>query len=164
MRGLNLWTWDHDLSQSQTLNQLRHSGAPYLPVFKNIFILREREHACKQGRGRERGRERIPRRLHVKFDARFHLNRESMTRAEIKSQTLKWLSHLGTPSLSLPIIQLANVCKRKLVEVIWEGEAGIIRLSPCFLGKIAFTSYWWPPLSYIKNWKWSSPSEHSPTA
>ena len=50
---------DHDLSRSQMLNLLSHSGAPR---FINLFF-KERQH--KQGRGREKGggRHRIQSRL-----------------------------------------------------------------------------------------------------
>ena len=65
------------------------------------FILRETE--CKQGRGRERRRQRIPSRLRaVSVEPDQGLgprNCEIMTRAEIKSQTFNQLSHPGTPSL-----------------------------------------------------------------
>ena len=69
---------------------------PWIDFLK--FILRER--AWKQGRGRERGRKRIPSRLHaVSAEPNVGLdpmNCEIMTWAEIKSQTPNKLSHPGT--------------------------------------------------------------------
>ena len=57
---------------------------------KYVFILREKEH--NQGRGRERGRERIPSRLHTvstELDTGLEpTNHKIMTGAEIKSWTL----------------------------------------------------------------------------
>ena len=50
--------WDHDLSQSQMLNQLSHPDAPEKNVLMFIF---EREN--EWGRGRKRGRHRIGSRL-----------------------------------------------------------------------------------------------------
>ena len=70
------------------------------------FIYRERERAStraskrEQGRGRQRGRQN-PSRLRAvstALDARLELmNREIVTRAEIKSRTLNRLSHPDTP-------------------------------------------------------------------
>ena len=63
--------------------------------------MRVSEHAHKQRRGRERGRERIPSRLcAVSTEPNTGLevtNREIMTRAKIKSLTLNRLSHPGAP-------------------------------------------------------------------
>ena len=57
-----------------------------------LFILTERERQCKQGRGRERGRERIPSRFCTdSTEPHAGLNRtncEIMTWAETKSRTL----------------------------------------------------------------------------
>ena len=65
------------------------------------LFLRARE--SKQGRGRKRGRERIPSRLRsvsTEPDVGLELtNLEIMTRAETKSQTLNRLSHPGAPEL-----------------------------------------------------------------
>ena len=68
--------------------------------FWSLFIyLWEREH--KQRRGRERGRQKIPSRLHtVSSEPNVGLeltNREIMTRAEIQSWTFNWLSCPDTP-------------------------------------------------------------------
>ena len=56
-----------------------------------------------QGRGRERGRQRIPSRLHAvstEPDTRLELlNHEIVTRAKTKSQALNELSHPGAPKL-----------------------------------------------------------------
>ena len=67
--------------------------------FKFIYLFfREREH--EWGRGKERGREGIPSRLHslhsVWHRAQSH-DCKIMTWAEIKSQILNWLSHPGVP-------------------------------------------------------------------
>ena len=67
-----------------------------------LFILREQARARthKWGRGRERGRERIPSKICAEHGAwhraRSH-NLEIMTLADIKSQMLNWLSHPGVP-------------------------------------------------------------------
>ena len=54
-----------------------------------------------RGRGKERGREKIPGRLHaVSTEPNVGLdltNHEIMTRAETKSHMLNQLSHLGAP-------------------------------------------------------------------
>ena len=69
--------------------------------FKCIYFW-ERACKCEQERGRERG-ERIPSRLRaVSTEPNVGLdptNREIVTWAEFKSQTLKWLSQPGTPFL-----------------------------------------------------------------
>ena len=84
--------WDHDMSRSRMLNRWSHPGA--------LVIYFERE--CK-GRRAERGRERIPGRLHtVSTEPHTGLkltNCEIMTWAEIKSQILNRLSHPGPPIL-----------------------------------------------------------------
>ena len=68
-----------------------------------VFILRERERAHEQGRGTERGRERIPRRLcavRAEPEAGLHpMNGEITNWAEIKSQTLNQLSHPASPTM-----------------------------------------------------------------
>ena len=73
-----------------------------LNIFLNfIYFEREGESASREGAERERGRERIPRRLHaVSREPRAGLklmNREIMTWAQIKSRTLNWLSHPSAP-------------------------------------------------------------------
>ena len=72
----------------------------FLGNFFNVYLfLRESE--SKHGRGRERGRERIPSRLCTvssEPDVGLKLiNYEIMIWAEIKSQMLNQLSHPGTP-------------------------------------------------------------------
>ena len=79
--------WDCDLSQSWTLNQLSHPRAPLMFI---LFILSERERESKhEGGGVERGKERIPSRLHT-FSTESEvglepMNCEIMTWAQIKS-------------------------------------------------------------------------------
>ena len=72
---------------------------------KSLFIYFERERERAGGRQTQRGRERIPSRLHVvraKPDIGLHpTNTEIVTWAETKSQTLKRLSHPGAPWLLL---------------------------------------------------------------
>ena len=79
---------------------------PSILSIKFVFVFRERERArardsmCKWlGRDRERGRERILSRIWAWHGAWSH-NPEIMTWAEIKSQTLNWLSHPGAPQLT----------------------------------------------------------------
>ena len=66
---------------------------------------REQESEHEQGKGRERGRERVPSRLcavSMELDVGLDLmNHKILTWAEIKSQTLNWLSHPDTPCLTL---------------------------------------------------------------
>ena len=58
--------WDHDLSQSQMFNWLSHPGDPrILFFFKFIYLFWERQRQRRWGRGKKRGRERIPSRLHT---------------------------------------------------------------------------------------------------
>ena len=65
-----------------------------------IYFERERE-KYEWGKGREKGRQRIPSRLRAvstEPNAGLNLmNREIMTWAEIKSQMPNWLSHQGAP-------------------------------------------------------------------
>ena len=72
------------------------------PFFLSLFISFEREREHKWGRG-ERGRERIPSRLHTvsaEPDVWLNLmNHEIVTWAEIKSWALNLLSHPDAPSL-----------------------------------------------------------------
>ena len=67
------------------------------------FIYFERDRDSVSGRGVERGRERIPSRLHATSagpDAMLdRTNHEIGTRAEIKSQKLNRLSHAGAPKI-----------------------------------------------------------------
>ena len=71
--------------------------------FLNVYLFwkRERESMYEQGvGGRERGNERECRLHAVSTEPDVELklpNHEIMTWAEIKSQTLKWLGHPGTP-------------------------------------------------------------------
>ena len=69
-------------------------------VFK-VYLCWERERAGEEQRERDRERERIPSRLHTvsaEPDAGLKpMNHEITTWAEVKSQTLNWMSHPGTP-------------------------------------------------------------------
>ena len=73
--------------------------------FIYLFWERERERAstrdCKQGWGRERGRERIPSSLHtvsIEPDVGLDpMNCEIMIWAKTKSQMLNWMSHPSAP-------------------------------------------------------------------
>ena len=71
--------------------------------FFNVYLfLRERACTCEQGRGRERGRQKISSRLrHHQHRAQCgdRIHHEIMTSAEIKSQMPKLLSHPGAPEL-----------------------------------------------------------------
>lgn len=65
----------------------------------SCFVFLEREHTCPGGQGVERGkgrRERILTMPDAGFDGH---NSDIMTRAEIKSQMPKQLSHPGAPHL-----------------------------------------------------------------
>ena len=56
-----------------------------------------------EGRDKKRGRERIPNRLHPQHKYQcgaWSHNHETMTWAEVKSQTINWLSHPGTPLIT----------------------------------------------------------------
>ena len=81
------------------------NSTKHLNVYLFIFERETREH--KQGGQRERGRDRVPSRLHTVHtepDAGLQLmNCEIMTCAEIKSQPLNQLSHSGTPSKHLKL-------------------------------------------------------------
>ena len=66
-----------------------------------MFIYFERERECTSGRGTERGRQRIPSRLHA-ISREPHkelkpMNHEIMTWAKIKNWRLNQLSHPGIP-------------------------------------------------------------------
>ena len=74
------------------------SGTNFLNI---VFILERKQASWGWGvEGRDRGRERIPNRLHAQCragrGAPSH-NLEIMTWAKIKSQMLNWLSHPGAP-------------------------------------------------------------------
>ena len=49
--------WDRDLSRSLILNQLSPPGAPFILLFKFIYLERETERASRGGAEREGGRE-----------------------------------------------------------------------------------------------------------
>ena len=103
--------------KSQTLNQLSHPGAPWLPFFFLMFVYLFWD-GC-----RERGREGIPRRLcavSTESDTGLSLmNAEIMTQAKIKSQTLNSLSHPGAPVGSFFICSFAFIHAAGLGEYPW---------------------------------------------
>ena len=84
-------------------------------IFKNLFIYFERDRVS--GGGAERGRERIPGRLHtVSAEPNVGLelrNCKIMTEAKIKSQVLNQLSHPGAPeeAFYLDEISTVHVCE-----------------------------------------------------
>ena len=73
----------------------------FLSLLISFERKRDRVHVHKWNKGREKGRKRIPSRLHsvsTEPDARLKLtNHEIMTSAEIKSWMLNQLSHPGAP-------------------------------------------------------------------
>ena len=75
-----------------------------------MFVYFERERGKAWAGEGQRGRERIPSRLHaVSTDPDVGLestNHEIMTWAEIKSQRLNWLSHPGTPMTNVFALSL----------------------------------------------------------
>ena len=68
--------------------------------FEVLLIYFEREKACEQGRGRERGRERIPSRIHV-VSAEPDVGLNVMSHELKSSQMHNQLSHPSAPSLPL---------------------------------------------------------------
>ena len=95
--------WDHDLSQSRTLNRLSHPGAPIYSIFQR----EDRVHAQVGYEQSERQRQRILSRLRtaraepIEDEGLEPKNHEIMTRAEIKSLMLNPLSHPGAPTASI---------------------------------------------------------------
>ena len=87
------------LGQKSCLD-LRRAVLLYMLFYFYLFIS-ERERARAWAREGQRGRERIPSRVHAVStgpDVGLDLtNCESVTWAEVQSQTLNWLSHPGTP-------------------------------------------------------------------
>ena len=79
----------------------------FLTYVSCLFIYLERMSRGRAERGEKR---RIPSRLHTisaEPDAGLEpMNREIVTWAEIKSQTLNWLSHPGTPYLKTNILKI----------------------------------------------------------
>ena len=84
----------------------------FLFFFLSLFWERARVRT-NGGRGREKGIERIPSRLHTvstEPDVGLQLmNRDSMTWVKIRSQMLNWLRHPGTP-LHPHLVFLLHVC------------------------------------------------------
>ena len=96
----------------------------------------------KQGRGRKRGRKRIPSRLHTvstEPDMGLKLtNCEIMTWAEIKSRTLNWLSYPGGPIFKSIFLSL-------FIYLFWErqhGQRGRERGNDVYFLKHPETSPW----------------------
>ena len=82
----------------------------YSIKFIYLFWEREREHEC--ARGVEKEGQRIPSRfcmVSTKPNAELDpTNCEIMTWAEVKSQTLNWLSHSGAPELKCLLVTLCS--------------------------------------------------------
>ena len=93
---------------------------------KKFFFERERESiSVNRRRGRERGRESIPSRLHIistQPDVGLKpMNHEMMTRAKVKSWTLNQLSHPGAPVMrTFKIYSFSNfqICNTILLTVV----------------------------------------------
>ena len=102
-----------------------------------IYLFWERERESKQRRGRERGRQRIPSRLHAvsaEPDVGLELtNREIKTWAEVKIWTPNRLSHPGTPVLPRCISHLAECRVHSSTSKSMDGrnEAFSIPLEHC---------------------------------
>ena len=105
---------------------------------------REREREYEWGSGRERGRGNSKQALCCQFDEGLKLtNPDIMTRAEIKSQKLNWLSHTGISLLLLLnfFLILALALVSLLQGIHWRHWS--LEFTPCLITMVKTCFCFW---------------------
>ena len=122
----NMKHWELSYIVSEDAKWYSYLEKNFQVFFFSLFISRERRRKEEWGRGRKRGRDRIPSRLCTissePHAGLYPTNCEIMTWAKIKSWTLNWLSHPATPQVFYIVKYTFTLWPRNPPLSIWNNR------------------------------------------